>query len=386
MARKARNTHRAKEPVKLRMKKLANGNTSLYLDTYRNGARHYEFLKLYLIPETNAAARTQNANTLQAAQAIKSRRILELVNRKAGITDRTEAGRITVGQLVEAYRERKARSRSASLVKQIRCLLRYLETWKIDRVCLADFDRPQCLRLIDRFNQAELKPTTKANYFHLFSTIFNDAVRGGLIASNPFNTLENGERLRRATPEREYLTVEEVQRLAAAPVAKTPALCDKWEDVKRAFMFACFCGLRVSDLAALKWDNLQRREGYTEIRVRMQKTRQEVIVPLSDEACRWLPERPPFATGKSPVFCVSLGCYSRELIGGWAKAAGINKRVGWHTARHTFATMLLTRGADIYTVSKLLGHSSVTITQIYAKVIDSKKVEAVNLLNGISEG
>ena len=67
----------------------------------------------------------------------------------------------------------------------------------------------------------------------------------------------------------------------------------------------------------------------------------------------------------------------------WAKRAGITKAVTLHTARHTYATMLLTKGADLYTVSKLLGHSEVATTQIYAKIVDSKKAEAVNLLNNL---
>ena len=55
----------------------------------------------------------------------------------------------------------------------------------------------------------------------------------------------------------------------------------------------------------------------------------------------------------------------------------------FHTARHTFATMMLTLGADLYTVSKLLGHTSVRMTQVYAKIINQKKDEAVNLVNGL---
>ncbi len=67
----------------------------------------------------------------------------------------------------------------------------------------------------------------------------------------------------------------------------------------------------------------------------------------------------------------------------WAKKAGIEKNLSFHTSRHTFATMMLTLGVDLYTVSKLLGHSNVKTTQIYAKIVDSKKVKAVHLLDNV---
>lgn len=57
--------------------------------------------------------------------------------------------------------------------------------------------------------------------------------------------------------------------------------------------------------------------------------------------------------------------------------------ISFHTARHTFATMMLTLGADLYTVSKLLGHTSVKMTQVYAKIVNKKKDDAVNLTNGL---
>ena len=75
---------KAKEPVRIRYKNLANGNKSIYLDIYQNGKRNYEFLKLYLVPETSSEAKIQNENTLVAANAIKSQRIIELTNDVAG--------------------------------------------------------------------------------------------------------------------------------------------------------------------------------------------------------------------------------------------------------------------------------------------------------------
>ena len=65
------------------------------------------------------------------------------------------------------------------------------------------------------------------------------------------------------------------------------------------------------------------------------------------------------------------------------EAAGITKHFTFHTARHTFATMMLTLGADLYTTSKLLGHVDVRMTQVYAKIVNKKKDEAVNLVNGL---
>lgn len=108
----------------------------------------------------------------------------------------------------------------------------------------------------------------------------------------------------------------------------------------------------------------------------MQKTKSAIYIPLSNNARKWLPER-----GGDIVFEVDLHkAYISEFITKWVKSQGIHKHITFHCARHTFATLALTYGADIYTVSKLLGHSDIETTQIYAKVVDRKKIEAVNLI------
>ena len=82
----AKKTTNQKEPVKLREKKLSNGNISLFLDIYRNGKRHKEYLKLYLINATTPFEREQNRQTLATAQAIKSKRLIELQNGEYSFT------------------------------------------------------------------------------------------------------------------------------------------------------------------------------------------------------------------------------------------------------------------------------------------------------------
>ena len=103
---------KVKEPVRIRFKELANGNRSIYLDTYTDGKRQpKEFLRLYLIPERTPADRIQNRTTLEAATAIKAKRIEELTMGKAGINK--HKGKILLSVWLEEYQkslETKSRS------------------------------------------------------------------------------------------------------------------------------------------------------------------------------------------------------------------------------------------------------------------------------------
>ena len=67
----------------------------------------------------------------------------------------------------------------------------------------------------------------------------------------------------------------------------------------------------------------------------------------------------------------------------WIRSAGITQNITFHLARHTAATLLLTLGADLYTVSKILGHRSIRMTEVYAKIVDKKKIETMNLVNNM---
>ena len=115
----------------------------------------------------------------------------------------------------------------------------------------------------------------------------------------------------------------------------------------------------------------------------MQKTTTPIFLPLSGQAVKWLPERGEAKDDENVFEGLIAEPNINKVLAKWTKAAGITKKITYHTSRHTFATMMLTLGADLYTTSKLLGHSNVKTTQIYAKIVDSKKVEAVNLVDSI---
>ena len=98
---------KAKEPIRIRFKAIANGNKSIYLDCYHNGKRSYEFLKLYLIPETTEAAKVQNANIMQVANAIKAQRMIELANNQAGIKANTQLSKMLLVDWMQVYQKRQ---------------------------------------------------------------------------------------------------------------------------------------------------------------------------------------------------------------------------------------------------------------------------------------
>ena len=375
MAR-VRKPAKIKEPIRLRMKPLSDGSKSLYLDIYRDGKRTYEYLKMYIIPETDNNARRQNQATMTAANAIKSKRIIELTNGEAGIETKEK---VFLQDWMKTYKENQEKHDKKD-GNQIKVATRILKAYAGERITLDQIDRKFCLDYID-YLYTEYRPKGKRlsnftlrNYYRVLNSALNAAVRAKLIVANPLNELERSEKIRLPESKRSYMSIEEVRALIETPM--------KNEAVKKAYLFSCFCGLRVSDIVGLKWKDVFIDRGQYRLAVSMQKTKEPIYLPLSPEALKWMPERGD-KTAEDYVFDLPSPAQMNLLIKPWAKAAGIDKRFTFHTARHTFATMMLTLGADLYTTSKLLGHADVKMTQVYAKIINQKKDDAVNLVNGL---
>ena len=368
----AKTPKKAKEPVRLRYKQLADGNQSIYLDIYRNGKRRYEFLKLYLVPATNPLQKQLNADTMKAANAIKAQRIIELANDEAGIKN-TQRGKMLLADWMAAYKETK-RGRSKGLQDQIGTAARLLVDYEGEKTRLCDVDKDFCNGFIYYLTNVcttatgkHLAPKTARNYCIAFSAALNKAVRDGLIDSNPFRLIDPDDKIKVPESKRTYLTIDEVKQLESAHCGN--------DDVKRAFLFCCYCGLRVSDVRRLRWSDIVNDGGQMRVSVVQEKTDTIVTITLPHQATMYLPNRVE-TTPNGNVFSLPCPTALNKHLDRWIKTAGITKKVTFHASRHTAATMLLTAGVDIYTVSKILGHSEVRTTQVYTKVIDKKRDEA----------
>ena len=368
---------KAKEPVRLRFNKLKNGNTSIYLDIYHDGRRSYQFLKLYLVPEDGVAAKIQNANTMAKANAIKAERILELTNKVAGITDRSYKAKMLFTDWMRIYRDKVAEHSSIATVKTVERIISEVEKYN-GEVILAEVDRNYIMGFIEwlgnremyKVDKGKLKKASVGAYVRYIRAALNYAVKENILRTSPFKSVKTST-LSETESKREYLTVDEVKRLIATP-------CQN-RQLKAAFLFSCFCGLRISDLESLCWKHIIKNNGKWQVEITQFKTGIQLYLPLNMNARKWLPKQSG-ATPDTPVF-PKLNRGYKTVLCDWVEKAGIYKHVCFHTSRHTFATLALTAGVDIYTTSQLLGHTTIRHTQRYAKIINSKKDDAVSLLD-----
>ena len=325
---------KVKEPIRLRMKELANGNKSLYLDIYRDGKRTYEYLKMYLIPETDNNARVRNQTTMAAANAIKSKRIIQLTNGEAGIETREK---VFLLDWMETYKENQAK-RGKKDGNQIQVTIRILKNYAGERVTMDQIDKAFCQEYID-YLLTEYRPKGKQvsnftlhTYYRILNGALNAAVRAEIIKVNPFTKINNSDKIRLPESKRSYMTIEEVRALIAAPM--------KNEAVKQAYLFSCFCGLRISDIISLKWKDVFVDRGQYRLAVSMQKTKEPIYLPLSPEALKWMPERGE-KTSEDHVFDLPSPTMINTLLKPWAKAAGIDKRFSFHCLSHSVFSFFL---------------------------------------------
>lgn len=367
-----RNEKQRKEPIKIRQKELANGNISLYLDIYWKGEREYDFLNLYLINAKNGIDRDQNNKTMILAEQIKAQRLVDLQSGKYRMKQaRTEVS------FIEYFRQlMKDRLNSKGNYGNWDSALKHILAFtKGKDLKLVDVDETWLMRIKHYLLhdartpfETKLSQNSAHSYFNKIKATLRQAFEEKFINENPAGRIRG---IKQAETNREFLTWEEVESI-------TKATCDT-KKLKEAFLFSIMTGLRWSDIIKMKWSEVRgsKSAGWY-IQFQQQKTKEHEVLPITKEARNLLGEE------QQPDERVFDGLkYSTKTnlaLARWLARAGITRYVTFHCARHTHATLLLSQGVDIYVVSKLLGHKTIKTTEIYAKVSNMKKVEAVNKL------
>lgn len=372
--------------VKLLQKTISKGRKSLYLDFYpaipnpaTGEMTRREFLKMYVYEKPRTAIEKQhNTEQLKLAEAIRQKRENEL--NKPEIYNEYEKEQLKKKELGELdfvdYFRKVAKKRKGSNHSNWMSALTYLDNFTGGKVKFADLN----VRFLEDFKDyllttTSIKSTKKkeplaqnsaVSYYNKVKAALKQAFKEGVMSTDLSGRVES---IKVVETRREYLTLEELNKLA-----KTDCSDDT---LKSAALFSALTGLRFSDIEKLTWGEIEHieRQGYF-IKFQQQKTKGVETLPISDQAYELLGE-PQGPTDK--VFAgLKSASYHRQALKDWLTAAGITKHITFHCFRHTFATLQLFKGTDMYTVSKMLGHREIKTTQIYAHIVDEAKREAAN--------
>ena len=264
--------------VTLRQRKK-NDNISLYLDYYHKGKRKTEYLRLYLTanPKTKTE-RDVNKKTKQLAETICAQRQIEIQNGIYGFKDieKLKGSFITY---ITTLAEKK--NTSAGNYGNWNSMLKHLKTFCPTDVSFQDIDKSFVERFKDFLDKdaigragKKLSQNSKYSYYGKFSAALKQAVKDGILKVNPANGVEY---FKQGEPQREFLTLDELQR-AANTECELPLL-------KKAFIFSAITGLRWSDIEKLVWSEVQHSKemGYY-IRFRQKKTKGAETLPISEQA------------------------------------------------------------------------------------------------------
>lgn len=368
----------------------------MYLEYYEKGFRKRENLHLYLIPDDAHNAKNINRKTYLKAMAVRSDRILNPpeFDKEAEKTDGIDQT-TTWLEWCDAYIRYSADCDNCKKMMQHKTKVRsrisdYLEKEGKTDLLLKDVTPEVVSGLYDymrndyrnpvqiKKDDGKLADFTLLLFGETINAMFNKALREGRIGYNPVRRLNRLEKFHAPDKHREFLTPDELIRFLSVETST-----ENERQVQTAFGFSCMTGLRLGDIQSLRWSDIKPMGDGWSVSIVQHKTGSPVAVPLNDMALSLLPPRPE-DEGELVFHLVKKADGVARYVRRIRDKAGItDKDLTFHCSRHTAATLAISAGAELYTVSKVLGHGSIASTQVYAKVNMEKKIEAVNLTKGV---
>ena len=362
--------------VTLRKRKIKNGTQySLCLDYYPGYRDNTtmkvitrEALGIYIFAKpANQQERDFNARMMKKAEILRNRRYEAIFNENNGFFDKARMK----GDFL-AYFKKLADKKNSKWQH----VYMHFHTFTQGKCTFGEINVDLCNRFREYLLTApqglhknrKLHINSAANYWSTFRASIHTAYRDRKIKENPNGFLE---RIETIPTDKEHLSQDEVIRLASTPCS-APAL-------KRAFLFSCLTALRKSDIKKLTWEEIQPygSDGVMYVTTRMQKTKDFVHNPISEEALELIGYSPDKRGKVFPDFKDSM---TQAPLKNWLKDAGITKHISYHCSRHSFACLQLDAGTSIAVVQRYLGHKNVATTEVYAKISDAQKPASVGCI------
>lgn len=353
--------------------------------THPDGKRKIEGSGLSIYPAKKGSAQDKkNKKTLEDFEEMLVERKFEL-NQDSHLSQieieaRAKARRanVEVFKFIEEHIAKQANNASRSTNALNEAALGHFKAIAPNTTTFGAFKKIDAIKVKDGVNSLHLDVISRVQYLKRIAYFFKLAKQADIIENSPFEGVSIKVPKEVRVKKRQnlvFLTSEELDLVLASPPEE-----ERLKPSYLAFCVACLTGLRGVDIKKLLYSNFKEQGGVVYLDIIQQKTQEPLRVPVSDRLFNGILDRALIGKG---VLCIPnlpvLFTYNKHLRE-YANYIGLDKDITLHAGRHTFATVLLEKGVDIYNVSKLMGHSSVTMTEKYSRALPSKLAESVSAI------
>lgn len=379
---------------KLGAKVLSDGRESLFLDYYfgyqkvfsdklgkevMRKDRKREFLKLYLwqAPRT-PMERQNNKETLELAKKIRFERGQQLLEDVEGyrLKKNREINFLDYFQnYIEKYTKKDYRMVEVALHRFKDFLNETPEYNKFAKKIKPEQITKDMVEAYTEYLQSRSVGEGAKSIYARFKKVVKYAIEHDVMIKNPCMGVVI--KVDEQQLKKDVLSLEEIQLLVKTHYE------NENPNIRRAFIFCLYSGLRfcdVKDLTFVNVDYSNKLLKFEQNKTKGHSASSGVVIPLNDDLLRLIgnPETPN--DRDENIFKLPTYESCSKSLKRWVKRSGINKKISWHCARHSFAVNILNNGANIKTVASLLGHSGLKHTEKYTRAIDSLKQDAINSL------
>ncbi len=397
--------------VKLRKKPISGNRETLYLDFYpaivhfKTGkSTRREFLKLYVYKPIkyvekrnrrkeivqipiyhedsliNNSRINHNEATIKTAESVRQKwdsklNGIEALNdiERRMIEDDRKAKELSDKDFIEYFKKLAFKRQgtnhdnwSSALNYLVEFFEGHLKFGDLNEELLDEFKNYLLTTKSRKSKKSKLARNTAVSYFNKVKAALKQAHKDGLLQVDLNARIEP---IKPAETRRNYLSLDELNSLVKTE-CNNPML-------KQAALFSALTGMAFREIQNMVWGDISyiKDQGYL-VLTKRQKTQSDNYLPISDQAYSLLGDR---GRPDEKVFeGLKYSSYENRHLFQWIGAAKITKEITFHCFRHTYATLQLSKGTDIYTVSKMLGHKDIKTTQVYAKIVDKSKRDAAD--------